>query len=244
MKITEKHLIEFFPRDMRFLYYVANRYNYKFQNDLVAERCNAVAMERIIAMHKEGKEFENDAQLYGWVMNSFRFAMLHVFSENTSETRLKIYKESDITYGEGDDEYSVFHTISEDPFEIDDNASLKAELLKNMLNEKELEVFKMRYERGMRYVDITNETGLYNGSLDFIKKKIRKKYKLIEERLDEDGYEKRKEERKKANKRTIERANRQAYIELRRKTRRERIEEEKRQRNRGSEALSWINLDS
>lgn len=245
MKITEEKLIEFFPRDMRFAYFVANKYNYKFKNGFVMEQANHLAMEAVMKMYREEKEFENEAQMVGYVMNSFRFAMLRMFSDTNPQNRLKLYLESDVTYGDDGDEYSVFqNTASVEPEEIDDNASLKVQLLKDSLTDRELEIFELRYEKGMKYVDIKEQIGIANGSLEWVKSKIKRKYKLIDKKVEENGSEEANAAKENARKESIERANRQAYLELRRKAQRERIEEEKRQKHRRAEALSWLDLDA
>jgi hypothetical protein len=71
MKLTERHIREFFPRDMRFTHYVAKRYGYNFKDEFAVEKANAIAMERVIHMYNEGMEFDSKEHLYGYIITAF-----------------------------------------------------------------------------------------------------------------------------------------------------------------------------
>lgn len=243
MRITEKQLEEFFPRDMRFTHYVANRYGYNFKNKEAVEKANALAMEAVMKLYNEGREFDNNEHLYGFVMMTFRYAILNSFSKRSINDRLNIYNESELTYGNPGDEYNVFLASAvADEEEYDDTVESTINLLKSVLSPMEFNIFDMTY-RGFSRELIAERTEITTFKVDTIRKSIRNKYKKIQEKIYEYGdYEnKAAEERRKSE--AVAEANRKADQQLRREARRKRLEEEKRQAHRRSEAMSWLDLE-
>ena len=244
MRITEKQLGEFFPRDMRFTHYVAKRYGYNFKDDAAVEKANSLAMEEVLKIYNEGKEFDSKEHLYGFVMMTFKFAILNSFSTRRGNDRLKIYNESQLVYGEGDDEYNMFlSTAVEEDEHYDDTVESTINLLKKVLTPIEFDIFDMKYNKNYSRAEIIERTGLTWFVIDQKRKSIKKKYNQIKEKIDEDGLYKRKAAEEQRQAKAIAIANRKAYQELRREARRKRLEEEKRQAHRRSEAMSWLNLE-
>jgi hypothetical protein len=93
MKLTERHIRDFFPRDMRFTHYVAKIYGYNFKDGFAAEKANSIAMDRVISLYNEGMEFENKEHLYGYVTTTFRYAILNSFDRRAAD-KLEYYNES------------------------------------------------------------------------------------------------------------------------------------------------------
>ena len=110
MKITERDLRNWFPRDMRFLHFCAKYYGYSFHNDEVVERANHLAALNVMRLVNRDEEFEDEAHMTGIVMSSFRYAILNSYTNSLSanEKNLEVRNESEVTYGAGDDEYNKY----------------------------------------------------------------------------------------------------------------------------------------
>lgn len=110
MKITEKDLRNWFPRDMRFLHFCAKYYGYSFRNDEVVERANHLAVLNVMRLVNRDQEFENEAHMTGMVMSSFRYAILNSYTNSltANEKNLEVRNESEVTYGDGSEEYSKY----------------------------------------------------------------------------------------------------------------------------------------
>ena len=122
MKITEKDLRNWFPRDMRFLHFCAKYYGYSFHNDEVVERANHLAVLNVMRLVNRDQEFEDEAHMTGMVMSSFRYAILNAYTNSLSanEKNLEVRNESELTYGVGDEEYSKYQASAvADTKEID-----------------------------------------------------------------------------------------------------------------------------
>ena len=122
MKITDKDLRNWFPRDMRFLHFCAKYYGYSFHNDEVVERANHLAVLNVMRLVNRDEEFEDEAHMTGIVMSSFRYAILNSYSNSLSanEKNLEVRNDSELTYGVGDEEYSKYQASAvADTKEID-----------------------------------------------------------------------------------------------------------------------------
>lgn len=110
MKITDKDLRNWFPRDMRFLHFCAKYYGYSFHNDEVVERANHLAVLNVMRLVNRDEEFEDEAHMTGIVMSSFRYAILNSYSNSLSanEKNLEVRNDSELTYGVSDEEYSKY----------------------------------------------------------------------------------------------------------------------------------------
>ena len=110
MKITEKDLRNWFPRDMRFLHFCAKYYGYSFHNDEVVERANHLAVLNVMRLVNRDQEFEDEAHMTGMVMSSFRYAILNSYTNSltANEKNLEVRNESEVTYGDGSEEYSKY----------------------------------------------------------------------------------------------------------------------------------------
>jgi len=122
MKITEKDLRNWFPRDMRFLHFCAKYYGYSFYNDEVVERANHLAVLNVMRLVNRDQEFEDEKHMTGIVMSSFRYAILNAYTNSLSanEKNLEVRNDSELTYGVGDEEYSKYQASAvADTKEID-----------------------------------------------------------------------------------------------------------------------------
>ena len=108
MKITEKDLESYFPRDNRFLHFCAKYYNMSFFSDEVVEEASYQALENVMRLYNNGKEFVDEKEKTGIVMSSFRFGILSAYGKMERRNRLDCKNESQMTYGDGSEEYNKF----------------------------------------------------------------------------------------------------------------------------------------
>jgi len=244
MKLTERHIRDFFPRDMRFTYYVAKIYGYNFKDGFAAEKANSIAMERVIEMYNEGMEFESKEHLYGYVTTTFRYAILNSFDKRAAD-KLEYYNESQLTYGDGYEEYNKFlHTAVVEPEEYDNSVDKIINIMKATMNPVEFKVFELKYNYNYTTPIIAREVELSCAKVTSIQKRIKNKFNKIKEKLDEDGRESEKKRAQIRKNEAIERSRKQADIRLRTEARNKRAEEDEKERIRRAETLSWININS
>lgn len=243
MKLTERHLREFFPRDMRFTYYVAKTYGYNFYNDDAAERANEYAMERVIKIYHSEMEFDSNEHLYGFIMSTFRYAILNSFRKKAAD-KLETYNESQLTYGEGDEEYSIYKktAVVEDP-EYNDTLEKTLSIVKKYFNCNEYRVFELNYLRNYGNAEIAVDMDISQKSVLAIKRRIQKKINEIKFKLDEDGIHREKARIAKAKSEAVIKSDIQTGLRVREEARGKRTKENEEIRARGAEALSWINLN-
>lgn len=238
MRITEKHLKEFFPRNMRFLHYVAKRYGYSFYNDLASEKATFNAQKAILKMYNEGKEFESNEHLYGIVMSSFRYAILQSYTKTPNERELNIRPESDYISRYHDSDYSPIEnkTISyEKPY--DDTADVMYGLLKKTLNPIEFSVFYLKYKKDYQLKQIATELDLPLAKVKTIRTRIVTKYKRINKLIKNKEYEYSQEF--KTSVETVLKNERRVQREIQYKS----TMLVKEQRERYIETVSWLGLD-
>lgn len=243
MKLTERHIREFFPRDMRFTHYVAKINGYNFKDEFAVEKANSIAMEKVITMYNEGMEFENKEHLYGYIMNSFKFSILNSFDKRVAD-KLEYYNESQLTSGEGDEEYNRFIKLATvDANEYSNSVEKVIQIMKATMNPIEFKVFELRYKYNYTIPTIAREVELKPSKVTTIQRRIKKKFNLIKQKLDEDGVEREKKRAQIRENEAIERARKQANIRLRNEARNKRLKEDEEKRIRSSETLSWININ-
>jgi hypothetical protein len=244
MKLTERHIRDFFPRDMRFTHYVAKIYGYNFKDGFAAEKANSIAMDRVISLYNEGMEFENKEHLYGYVTTTFRYAILNSFDKRAAD-KLEYYNESQLTYGDGYEEYNKFlHTAVVEPEEYDNSVDKIIQIMKGTMNPIEFKVFELKYNYNYAVPAIAREVELSCAKVSTIQKRIKKKFNKIKNKIDEDGIEAEKKRNEIRKNKAIERSRKQADIRLRVEARNKRAEEDEKERIRRAETLSWININS
>lgn len=101
MRITEKQIAKWFPRDRRFLHFCAKYYGYSFQNDEVVEHANFYAIKYINKMYHEGREFDDEKHMTGMVMSAFRFAILNGYDSYARTRRLNDRPMTDYEFEDG-----------------------------------------------------------------------------------------------------------------------------------------------
>lgn len=118
MKLTERNIKQYFPRDRRFLHFCAKYYGLSFYNDDVVETANFKAIQNVMELIKKDIEFDDEAHLTAYVMNSFRFAILSAYAfHDQKRWSLDVRNESELTYGDNEDATSLYEAsaVSFDP---------------------------------------------------------------------------------------------------------------------------------
>ena len=174
MKLTEKDFAEYFPRDNRFLHFCAKYYGMSFHNDEVVEEASFQALKNVMRMYKREQEFENEAEKTGIVMSCFRFGILNAYSQMDRRNRLDCRSESEITYGDGDDEYNKYlaHAVSNDkPYDnlnthilqfVEEHLSRAEQLVikENILGDKTYKMIANEHEISISALRLARERAL------------------------------------------------------------------------------------
>ena len=110
MKITNEDIKNWFPRDNRFLHFCAKYYGLTFHNSDVVEHAAYLAFLNVKRYMDRDQEFENEKEKTGMVMSAFRFAILNSYRSYKSANirNLDMRNESEVTYGDNDDEISLY----------------------------------------------------------------------------------------------------------------------------------------
>lgn len=117
MRITEKQIAKWFPRDRRFLHFCAKYYGYSFHNDEVVEHANFFAAKYINKMYQEGREFDDEKHMTGIVMSAFRFAILNGYNSYGKTRRLNDRPMTDYEYEDGFNSAMSQATSSDLPYD-------------------------------------------------------------------------------------------------------------------------------
>jgi RNA polymerase sigma factor (sigma-70 family) len=238
MKLTEKHLREFFPRDMRFVHFVARRYGLSFHNDEAVEKANFYAQRDIIKIYNKGIEFENKEHLYGYVMNAIRYSILRSYKKLVNEENLDIRPESDYIYGDGEEQFSKMESYTP-PVDIDydDCAEDTYQMLSKTLSPIEAKVLHLRYKKDLKPKEIANELDTTTYNVKKISFRIITKYNKLTNRIKSKEYEYSLE-----NKNALQSVQ-QAERRLQEQTQRQSSAAYKEKRKCYNETMSWLNLD-
>ncbi len=193
MKITERQMREFFPANMRFLHFVAKKYGYSFYNDEAVRRANYFASIAITKIYNKGMEFESSEHLYGYVMNAIRYAILssyHVAKKDSLDVRT----ESELLYGDSDDEYNVYLNSARATDLSYDNTvkELYTELSKR-LSPLDRQILHLKFKEDFRNAEVMGHLEITDTQLRKSLKRIQTRYNRIKKELEQEGNEQRKE---------------------------------------------------
>lgn len=237
MKITEEHLREFFPRDMRFTHYVAKRYGYRFKNDEAVEKANFAAQLRVLKLYNEEMEFDSKEHLYGYVMNAMRYAILNSFKGNVNEQNLDIRPESDYIYNEDHGRVSAmqyYMPVTNNSY--DDSADQMYKMMVKILSPIERQVLDLKYNKDYTFREIANHIGVTINHVRAISYRIKNRYNSLNNRIKLQEYEYSLENKNALNvvQQTNNRIQRQAQLESARAN--------KEERERYNKAMSWLDI--
>ena len=238
MKITERQIRDFFPPNMRFLHYVAKRYGYTFHNDEAVRKANFYASVAITKIYNEGKEFDSNEHLYGYVMNAIRYAILSSYHVAKKDS-LNVRTESELLYGDSDDEYNVYlNSARATDLSYDNTVKELYEELSKVLSPLDRQVLHLKFKEDFRNAETMGHLDISDNELRSSLGRIQRRYKKIKKQLEEEGNEQRKEfsntytsvERTKHRIQTIVRTEPDVPNEA--------------NERRYTEAMSWIHSDS
>lgn len=186
IKLTEKHLKEFFPKDMRFLYYVANRYGYSFYDEEVVRKANYNAEVAMTKLYNKEIEFESNEHMYGIVMSTFRYSILNAYNKNANDRNMDTRTESELIYGSGDDEYNIYlsSAVSIDE-EYDDTAEKVYNILFKRLSPVAREILYLKYRKSFKDIDVRRKLDLDSVPYRRILRAIQREYKKINNRIND-----------------------------------------------------------
>jgi len=189
MKITEKQMKEFFPSNMRFLHYVAKRNGYTFYNDEAVRKANYHASVALTKIYNEGKEFDSIEHLYGYVMQSFKYAILSSYHVAKKDS-LNIRTESELLYGDSDDEYNVYlNSAVANIREYDNTYEEVYERLSKELSPLDRQVLHFRFKEDLRPTEIQSRMEVTDRKYWSSIHRIRTKYNRITKELRNEGDE-------------------------------------------------------
>lgn len=239
MKLTEQHIREFFPRDMRFLHFVAKRYNYTFFNDEAVRKANHLASINITKLFHKGKEFEDNEHLYGYVMSVFRYAILNSYNQKVNDKYLQVSLESDLTYGDEGDEYNKFYNkaVSYDD-EYDNTADKVYEMLSKRLSPVPRQILHLKYKESLKDAEVVSKLGIDYTLYRRMKRLIEREYKNINNKIEKANNENKQEQRKYptfSSPKAVQRLSGKVWSEP--------FESNKADANSVSKAMSWIHPD-
>ena len=237
MQLTEKDFKEYFPKDNRFLHFCAKFYNMTFHNDEVVEEASFQALKNVMRMYDRKQEFVDEAEKTGMVMSCFRFGILNAYTMMNRRNRLPCNNESELTYGDGKDEYNKFLTmaVSNDK-EYDNLIHLLHQFIEDDLSRVERIVIKENILGDSTYKMMSNEHELTINVLRAAKERAIRKLKRYAEKITDTNHTKDKQT---DERRYVSESRSKLRIEVLLESARKEQEE----RDRYSKALSYVYLD-
>jgi len=237
MKIEERHFKQWFPKDNRFLHFCAKYYGMSFHNDEVVEEASFQALKNVMRVYKREQEFGDEPEMMGMVMSCFRFGILNAYDTHKRRNRLPYNNESELTYGEGKEEYSKFlnSAVSHDK-EYDNLTNLLHQFIDANLTRVEKIVVKENILGESTYKMMSNEHELTVNVLRAARERAIRKLKRYVKQITNTQHTKDKQ------------ADGQEYVSSARSKLRieillESARAEQAERDRYSKALSYVYLD-
>lgn len=237
MKIEERDFKQWFPKDNRFLHFCAKFYGMSFRNEEVVEEASFQALKNVMRMYDRQQEFEDEAEKTAMVMSCFRFGILNGYQSYSRRKRLPCNNESELTYGEGKEEYSKFlnSAVSHDK-EYDNLTNLLHQFIDTNLSRVEQIVVRENILGDSTYKMMSNEHELTVNVLRAARERAIRKLKRYVKQITNTQHTKDKQ------------ADGQEYVSPARSKLRieillESARAEQAERDRYSKALSYVYLD-
>jgi RNA polymerase sigma factor (sigma-70 family) len=236
MKLTQKHLRDFFPVDMRFTHYVAKYYGYSFHKSEHVERATFNAKIALLKWYQEGKDFESKEHLYGMVMSRFRYAIMGCYQGNRNEQNLDVRPDSEFIFSnkKGDEFNTVDFYAPKEYNSYENNIDDLYETLRSILNPIEAEVLKLRYENQYTPREIAEELSINTGQVRTVIARIQTRYRKLNKKIKLQEYEYSPESK------DAERLIQQNNIRIQSEARIESFRANEEARERYNEAMSWL----
>lgn len=152
MKLTAKKLNDFFGADT-FIKFVGKKYGWFCKNDDDIAEVRFYSIRAV--MRWIDKEFDDDKHLYGFVEKCVANGYLSMLNDKQlRKNNLPIATESELTYGEGEESYSLFEINAvADTNEYDNKMEYLQKVMDDVLSEDEKEFFALRMD-GKTYQEI------------------------------------------------------------------------------------------
>ena len=181
MRITEDHIREFFPKDMRFTHYVAKRFGFKFSSDYDVDKANYKALEAVLSLYNRGIEFKDRSHLDGTMIHVFKFSILNSFKKKKVDKLDLMFESQLFEYVEDRIGYNKYQQKAVDKSNKDyDNTAdvLKNELL-SLLTEFEAKVFLLLHDKDLKPVEISKKLNVNYREIEKARLRIKTKFKQI-----------------------------------------------------------------
>ena len=181
MRITEDHIREFFPKDMRFTHYVAKRFGFKFRSDYDVDKANYKALEAVLSLYNRGIEFKDRSHLDGTMIHVFKFSIANSFKKKKVDKLDLMFESQLFEYVEDRIGYNKYQQQAVDKSNKDyDNTAdiLKNELL-SLLTEFEAKVFLLLHDKDLRSVEISKKLNVNYREIEKARLRIKTKFKQI-----------------------------------------------------------------
>jgi DNA-directed RNA polymerase specialized sigma24 family protein len=233
MKLTEDIIRDVFPRNKRFLHYVAKINGYAFKNQEAVDRAHYYAAENITKLYQKDIDFESNEHMYGYIIKSFSYGIMRSFKQGKkAEFNDAMSVESDLIYGE-DDSYNVFlnNAVSND-IEYDNSDQVLLREIESVCSDNEKKIIRLKLD-GFNTTEIAKE-------LDFSVSYVNERIKGIKKKYKKTKLEIKKKRQDEIQKEIAARYDRQNAERLRIEAQRKRDEEIKKARDRAAKALLWI----
>lgn len=178
MRITEKQMAKWFPKDRRFLHFCAKYYGYTFHNDEVVEHANFYAIRNITKMFNEGREFEDEKHMTGIVMSSFRFAILSGYNAYAKTKRLGDRPMTDYEYDDGFNSVMDTAQSNDKPY---DNTMILIKAVMQELPPIQAELIQRHYLDQETLQSVSRDLGIdYTTARRHMRNALRKIRKVLE----------------------------------------------------------------
>jgi hypothetical protein len=184
MKLTDKKIAKFFPKDNRFIHYCANRFGYSFFNDDVVNDARYNAVVNVMTyINKNGNEFKDEKEILAVVMSSVRYGILTAVTPYKQKKRVELLNESQLMRGsvnDTDDNFSVYEAncIHHDT-EYGGYETLLDDLRESITDPLERLTLEECMLEGRTVRSVSESTGESEYDIDKAKRRVRTKFKHI-----------------------------------------------------------------
>ena len=239
MRITEDHIRELFPKDMRFTHYVAKKFGFGFKSDYDVEKANYSALNGVLSLYNRGVEFKDKSHLDGAVIHVFKFSILNSFKKKKVD-KLNLMFESQL-FDSIEDRigYNKYQQKAVDKSHQDyDNTAdvLKDELL-SLLTEFEAKVFLLLHDKDLTPVEISKKINVNYKEVEKARLRIKTKFKQI---IKNERHQFKHQRQELA----VSENSTQANKAVRRSASDKHPEQNKEKRDRSSSAMLWLDIDA
>lgn len=153
MKLESSRVIDFFPSDNRFLYYVAKKRRLFFRNEDDVESARFFGLQAIMRIVNSDVEFDDEKHLYSVVEKNVLWGIYRMIEWNASKKNSQdIRCESDFIMSEDEGQLrSYVSTAEADVDEYDNSMEYVERVARDVLDSVGLRIFKMTLDDVTRH---------------------------------------------------------------------------------------------